>query len=312
MNKESFQRDIFIEEIFQAARIDRNIFFISADFGAPALDDFRAQLPEQFVHSGISEQHMIDMAAGLTLSGKKVYVYAMAPFITLRCLEQTKTSLALMDLPVTILAVGVGLGYADAGPTHYNTEDIACMRSIVGLEVWSPCDEISTRMMAKKTISEPALRVIRMERHALPAVYRSEEDMGQGGYTKIQNGSGICVLSCGHMLHRALEAADRCTDVNPSVVDVFRIKPLKQELVDELSTYQGVVTVEEQCLSGGFGSAILEGMADVGLQRPVRRLGLPERYFFENGGRDYLLDNFGLAVSDIAEAISDLAINAAK
>ena len=307
MSEATFQRDIFIKEIFQAAKNDRNIFFISADFGAPALDDFRALLPEQFIHSGISEQHMIDMAAGLALSGKKVYVYAMAPFITLRCLEQTKTSLALMNLPVTILAVGVGLGYADAGPTHYNTEDIACMRAIVGLEVWTPCDEISTRMMAKKTVSDPALRVIRMERHGLPSVYRTEKDLGREGYTKVRDGSGICVLSSGQMLHRVLSAADRCTGVNPSVIDLFRIKPIDQELVNELSAYQRIVTVEEQCLSGGFGSAILEVMADQNLQRPVRRLGLPERYFFENGGQEYLLDSSGLAIADIAGVIADLA-----
>ena len=107
---QKFQRDVFIDTIFEAAKKDKNVIFISADFGAPSLDKFREQLPNQFIHSGISEQHMIDMAAGLSLSGHKVFVYAMAPFITLRCLEQIKCSLAMMSLPVTILAVGVGLG----------------------------------------------------------------------------------------------------------------------------------------------------------------------------------------------------------
>ena len=88
-----FQRDVFIDEIYEAALKDRDIFFISADFGAPSLDKFRDNLPKQFIHSGISEQHMIDMSAGLALSGKKVYVYAMAPFITLRCLESTMVTL---------------------------------------------------------------------------------------------------------------------------------------------------------------------------------------------------------------------------
>ena len=161
MSDSAFQWDVFIDEIFRAATVDRDIFFVSADFGAPALDKFREELPDQFIHSGISEQHMIDMAAGLALSGKKVYVYAMAPFVTLRCLEQTKCSLALMNLPVTILSVGVGLGYADAGPTHYATEDIACMRAIVGLEVISPCDAVSTQEIAMQTLQSPRLRIIR-------------------------------------------------------------------------------------------------------------------------------------------------------
>ena len=307
MKQATFQRDVFIEEVFQAAKKDRDIFFVSADFGAPALDQFRERLPEQFVHSGISEQHMIDMAAGLALSGKKVYVYAMAPFVTLRCLEQTKCSLALMNLPVTILAVGVGLGYADAGPTHYNTEDIACMRAIVGTEVLSPCDELSTIMMAKKTVSQPALRVIRMERNPLPPVYTSERDIGKHGYTEIKKGTGVCILSYGHMLHRVVEAAAKRENMGLGVIDLFQIKPMDKSLITELSRYRGIVTVEEQCLSGGFGSAIVEAMSDAGLQKPVKRLGLPERYFFENGGRDYLLNSFGLAVSDIVAAIDNFS-----
>ena len=123
-----FQRDTFIKKIFDLAQKDSNIYFISADFGAPALDQFREKLPEQFIHAGISEQNMIDVAAGLSLAGNKVYVYAMAPFITLRCYEQLKCSLAMMDLPITVIAVGPGLGYADAVPTHYLTEDFACLR----------------------------------------------------------------------------------------------------------------------------------------------------------------------------------------
>jgi transketolase len=243
---------------------------------------------------------MIDMAAGLALSGKKVYVYAMAPFITMRCLEQTKCSLALMGLPVTIVSVGAGLGYADAGPTHYNTEDIACMRSIVGVDVLSPCDEITTRMMARMTITRPGLRVIRLERHALPPIYLSETEVGNEGYTELRRGTDVCLLSYGHMLHRVMQAA---TKSGVGVIDLFQVKPIDNSLLDVLSGYSKVITVEEQCLSGGFGSAVVEAMADAGLQKPVKRLGLPDRYFFENGGREYLLDRYGLAISDLGSAI---------
>ena len=303
----AFQRDVFVSEIVAAAKKDREIFFISADFGAPALDMFREELPEQFIHSGISEQHMIDMAAGLALSGKKVYVYAMAPFVTLRCIEQTKCSLALMNLPVTILAVGVGLGYADAGPTHYSTEDIACMRAIVGLEVLSPCDELSTRMMARRTLEEPGLRIVRMERHALPPVYENQESMGINGYTELFFGESVCVLSYGHLIHRVLQARNAVDDRKFGVIDLYRVKPIDEDLIEALRKYTAIVTVEEQCLSGGFGSAVLEYMADSRLQMPVKRLGLPERYYFENGGREYLLDRFGLSINHIGRAVEELS-----
>ena len=104
-------RDVFIDRLYELGSKDRDVVFISADFGAPALDRFREDLSGQFIHSGIAEQHMIDMAGGLAIAGKKVYTYGMAPFISLRCLEQVKCSLSMMELPVTILSVGVGLGY---------------------------------------------------------------------------------------------------------------------------------------------------------------------------------------------------------
>jgi len=220
----------------------------------------------------------------------------------MRCLEQTKCSLALMGLPVTIVSVGAGLGYADAGPTHYNTEDIACMRSIVGVDVLSPCDEIATRMMARMTMTRPGLRVIRLERHALPPIYLSEAEVGNDGYTELQKGTDVCLLSYGHMLHRVVQAASKAMGSGVGVIDLFRVKPIGDSLLGVLSNYSKVITVEEQCLSGGFGSAVVEAMVDAGVQRPVKRLGLPDRYFFENGGREYLLDRYGLAISDLVSA----------
>ncbi|MBT5928359.1 MAG: 1-deoxy-D-xylulose-5-phosphate synthase [Verrucomicrobia bacterium] len=303
MSGPTFQRDVFISEVLAAARADKNIIFISADFGAPALDKFREDLPDQFIHSGISEQHMVDMAAGLALSGKKVYIYAMAPFVTLRCFEQIKCSLALMDLPVTIMAVGVGLGYADAGPTHYLTEDIACMRSIVGMEVVSPCDQESTKKIAQMTIEEPSLRVVRMERHALPPVYGGGDFAAAFGFKEIYSGTGVCVLSYGHLLHRVLRVKNKLEENDFGVIDLFRVKPISDQLVSLLAGYQKIITVEEQCLSGGFGGAVLEFLSDNNMLLPVRRLGLAEKYYFENGGRERLLDEAGVADEDIEQAV---------
>lgn len=306
MSEPVYQRDVFISEIFAAAKKDNDIIFVSADFGAPALDKFRKDLPKQFIHSGISEQHMVDMAAGLALSGKKVYIYAMAPFVTLRCLEQIKCSLALMSLPVTILAVGVGLGYADAGPTHYLTEDIACMRSIVGMEVASPCDKESTRAIARLTIAQPALRLVRMERHPLSSIYGRGEFEPASGFYEVVPGAGVCVMSYGHLLHRALRVKRNMDGTKFGVIDLFRVKPLSVKLIEVLERYQSIITVEEQCLSGGFGSAVLEFMADNGLRLPVQRLGLRERYYFENGGREQLLDQAGVSDRDIKRAVESV------
>src|SRR5271157_2241434 len=144
-------RDGFIDEVFAAAKTNRDIYFITADLGAKALDRFRAELPGQIIHGGICEQNMMDLAAGLAQNGKIVYTYAMAPFVSLRCYEQVKVAIASMSLPVTIIGNGVGYSYNDAGPTHYATEDISCMRVLGGIEILTASDTETVLQTARLT-----------------------------------------------------------------------------------------------------------------------------------------------------------------
>jgi transketolase len=143
------QRDGFIEEIVNAIKRGEDIYFLSADFGAAALDELRRDYPQNFIHCGISEQNMIDVATGLALEGKKVFCYAMAPFISMRALEQIKCGPGIMDLPICLISVGVGIGYADSGPTHYVTEEFACLRSIIGAKIFYLCRYTNCKRFGK-------------------------------------------------------------------------------------------------------------------------------------------------------------------
>ena len=177
------QRDIFISEITNSLEKDKSIFFLSADFGAQALDTLRKRFPDNFLHCGISEQAMLDVAAGLALEGNKVFVYAMAPFLALRSIEQTKCGAGLMNLPICLLSVGVGLGYADAGPTHYTTEDFACFRSIIGSSIYTPADCLSTKLIAKQLLKKPKFSYVRLDRDALPNISPEINSMIVNGET---------------------------------------------------------------------------------------------------------------------------------
>jgi transketolase len=311
MARNPLMRDVVVDAVYEAARRDRDVFFLAADLGAAALDRFRAELPGQFLHTGISEQHMIDLAAGLALSGKKVFCYAMASFITARCYEQVKCALAAMRLPVTLIAVGVGCGYDDAGPTHYTLEDIACLRALAGVEILSPADAEATARVARCAVERPAFRVLRLERPALAPVYEGRFAAAFAtGLAEVAPGEDVCLVASGYMLHRALAARELLEreGITPGVVDLFRVKPLDgPALARVLGRYRAVVTVEEQFLPGGFGAAVLEACADEGLLLPVRRMGLPERYPFENGGREHLLAQAGLGVDDVAAAVRVMA-----
>ena len=123
-----YMRDVFIDEVYFAAKKNKDIYFTTPDMGAPSLDKFREEIPGQFIHSGICEQHMISMAAGLTLMNKPFFAMLWHHSLLPGVIEQIKCSVVAMDRPVCLVGIGVGLGYADAGPTHYTTEDIATMR----------------------------------------------------------------------------------------------------------------------------------------------------------------------------------------
>tara|TARA_Y100000590_G_scaffold127688_1_gene145993 strand:+ start:29153 stop:30070 length:918 start_codon:yes stop_codon:yes gene_type:complete len=303
-----FQRDIFINEVSKGLNKDKNIFFLSADFGAPSLDDLRKNFPNNFLHCGISEQAMLDIAAGLALEGKKVFVYAMAPFLALRSIEQAKCGAGLMKLPICLLSVGVGLGYADAGPTHYTTEDFACFRSIVGSSIYTPSDVQTTQLIAKKMLAKTEFSYIRLDRDKLPNIYEKINDAEfNKGYKLFgkPDSKKIALISHGKMLHKCLKIYNN--DPEKLVcVDIFRSKPFPESLPKTLSSCKGIVVVDEQSPSGNLSSCIFEGFSSQNYFPKIVTNSLPEKYVFENGGREYLLNTFGLSEIDILNSIKKI------
>lgn len=304
-------RDVFVDEIFEAAKTNKDIYFLSADLGAMALDRFREELPEQFIHCGISEANMIDLAAGLALNGKTVYIYAMATFATYRCYEQIKVALSLMDLPATIIGVGVGLSYDDASPTHYSIEDIATMRSLAGMEILSPSDTESCRVAARQTYKEPKLRYLRLDRKFLPDVYQpGETHFADDGLAEISPGKDLLIIASGYMVSRARKLKEQLAEegIDAGIADVYSIKPFGAEAFVKLSAkYPKFVTLEEHLLDGGFGSIVAECMSDNQIFKPLKRLGLEDHYVFDNGGRDYILELWGMGYDHLLNQIKNFA-----
>ncbi len=298
-------RDSFIAEIFKAAKKDKEICFLCADLGAQALDEFRDVLPDQFIHVGISEQNMVDIAAGLAIDGKKVFCYAMAPFVTLRCFEQIKVAIGHMNLPVTFIGVGVGFAYDDAGPTHYATEDIACMRSLAGIEILTPADDTSVVQMAKLCCEKPAFRYIRLDRKNLPEIYQGKDIFTKQGFNVVREGKDIALVASGYMLHSALEVAKHFSEKGRelAVIDIFSLKPISPKVQEEFKKYKKLITLEEHFLSAGFGSAVLEYCADHELEVKIKRLGVADHYYFENGGRKYVHKLAQIDVPSLIEKI---------
>ena len=290
------QRDGFIEEIKNAIKKGDNIYFLSADFGAAALDELREELPNNFIHCGISEQNMIDVAIGLALEGKKVFCYAMAPFISLRAVEQIK-QIGIMNLPICLISVGVGIGYADSGPTHYVTEEFACMRSIVGCNVYTASDTLTAKNLALSLLANPKFSYVRLDRHALPDLSMdfTKDEFAQLGNT---NSDKIALVSHGKMTHECIKAFES-NQGKYVVFDIIQSKPFPKAVVDELKKCKGAVVVDEQTPAGSLGAAVFEACSEENFWPKIVNVTLPEMYFFENGGREYLHRKHGLSFENI-------------
>lgn len=300
----ALQRDTFIAEIVRALAHDPSIMFLSADFGAEALDELRDRYPAHFLHCGIAEQAMIDVAAGLALEGRTVFVYAMAPFLSLRALEQIKCGPGLMDLPICLLSIGVGLGYADAGPTHYATEDFACLRAVVGTRVFTTADGDSAAALARHLLATPEFAYVRLDRHDLPnlGAAMSAETITQGYRVFGEDTpTRVALVSHGRMVHTCVALASEFPD-RFFAVDLLRAKPFPDALVETLATAAGVVVVDEQTPSGSLPAAVFEGCAAQGAYPRIVPLTLPEQYVFQNGGRVALLEGLGLSRDGVLAA----------
>jgi len=303
--KKISMRDAFFDKLYEIAQKDRDVILVSADMAAPALDKFRSDLGKQFVNVGIAEQNLVTVASGLALSGKKVFMYAIMPFVTLRCYEQIKVELSLMRLPVTAVGVGSGLSYDDSGPTHHCCEDIAIMRALPNMIILNSSDSVMAAKFAEMSyrLSEPSY--VRLDREVLPVIYSQDSDF-RDGLISLKAGKDLCIISTGNMVHSAFEVSNKLKEhsINAGIIDLYRLKPVNEKLLlESIKEAKRMVTLEENLINGGMGSLVAEVLADNGRTVPMKRFAIPDKYYYAYGGRKNLQSLCGLDVDSVTKGI---------
>lgn len=301
-------RDAFWNRIFEIAQTNTDIIVVSADMGAPALDQFRRYCPDQFVNVGIAEQNGLVLSAGMAMEGKHCFLYGIAPFVTFRCLEQIRVSCSLMDIPVTIVGVGVGFGYDESGPTHHLIEDIAIMRSMPNMTIHNVTDNVMAAAVAQESCGMKSANYVRLDRQVLPAVYEKDADFSTG-FAVLREGEQGYIIGEGAMTHQALALAEALAErgISMGVIDMYRITCEEAAFVALVKDCDRLITIEEHFLAGGMGSYVLELLNDSGVMLPVKRLGLSHEkgYSYTYGGRHKIHEYYGIDMPTILAKAED-------
>ena len=302
-------RQTCLDMVFQLAKADPRVVFVGSDLGAGALQQMKEQMPDRFIMEGVSEQNIVGLSAGLAMSGFVPYVNTIATFLTRRCFEQVAVDLCLHELPVRLIANGGGVVYAPLGPTHMAIEDMAILRALPNMAVVAPVDAREMARLMAASLGWKGPLYIRVAKGGDPVVSREELGFTIGKAIPMRAAGEVAILSTGVMTARALKAAELLAGegIEAGVLHLHTVKPLdRASVLAWASRARLVVTVEEHVLTGGFGSAVLEVLAD-GLERlpKVKRLGLPDAFTENYGSQDELLKHYGLQPAQIAAAVRD-------
>ncbi len=272
------------------------------------VDLFQQEIPERFIHGGMAEANMISMAGALARRGFVPFVHTFGVFATRRPLDQIINSVAYPRLPVRIVGFMPGVS-SPGGPSHQAIDDVALMRAVPNMTVVDVADATQTRAALPSITDVPGPVYLRLKRGEIPVIFTEDHEFSLTRAQTLIEGGDLAVIASGMMLPAAISAAGTlgAAGVSVSVVNVPVIKPLDTETVTRaVSAVAAVITAENHSVIGGLGSAVAEAIAEAGLGRPLRRIGL--RDTFAEGARTapFLFRKYGLGTQDIVDCAWEL------
>lgn len=302
-------RNAFINTILQACTERDDIFVISGDAGLGVFDTFKEEHPERFLNLGVAEQNMISFAAGMAMTGYKVLIYNIIPFLLYRCYEQVRNDICYQDLPIVLAGIGSGLTYSPQGMTHYSIEDLSLARTLPNLTVLSPIDPVEARLAAEYSLSASTPVYVRLAKRGEPDIHTLQRfDITQPQI--LAEGDIPVVLLChGSIAEEAMLAARLLAEegIHPHILSVPMVQPLDNiTILQHLQGMRAVVTVEEHYSSCGFGSVLREIIMDSGLPCKLTTLGIPSGFIHEVHDTAGLRRLFKIDGVSIAERVKQL------
>jgi transketolase len=294
------------DTICALAEEHEDIVLVAADVATPYfILDFAKQHFERFYNTGVAEQNMMGICAGLAAGGLRPYAHTYCPFATMRACEQIRNDLAYTEQRAVIVGMAAGINFAIAGTTHHATEDIAIMSAMANVAVMSAADgrEAAKITRASYEIEHRGPVYLRLGRFPTPAVYEGDYDFEFGKGVTLREGGDVSFIATGHLVYHALEAAEALAreGIDARVINLHTIKPLDRTLIARAAAETGaVVTAEEHNVVCGFGAMVARVLAQE-CPVPVECVGIDD-VWCSVGTHDEMFEKFGLTSPHLAAA----------
>ena len=298
-------RESYGKALVELGKEHQDMVVLDADLaGATKTGDFKKAYPDRFFDCGIAEGNMMSIAAGIAATGVTPFASTFAMFAAGRAFEQIRNSIGYPHLNVKIGATHAGITVGEDGATHQCNEDIALMRTIPGMTVICPADDVEARAAVKAAYEMNGPVYLRFGRMAVPVINDNEDykfEIGKG--VVLREGKDVTMIATGLCVNSALEAAKllESEGIDAKIINIHTIKPLDKELVVKAAKETGkVVTIEEHSIIGGLGGAVLEALGEDPV--PVKRIGINDT-FGESGPAAKLVEKYGLDGKSVADAV---------
>lgn len=290
--------------LLELGRENPNVVGLCADLtGSLKMNAFQDEFPDRFFQVGIAEANMMGIAAGLTIGGKIPFAGTFANFATGRVYDQIRQSIAYSGKNVKICASHAGLTLGEDGATHQILEDIGLMKMLPGMTVINTCDFNQTRAATRAIAEHNGPVYLRFGRPKVPNFTADDQDFRIGKGVMLEEGSDVSIIATGHLVWKALEAADELKEkgISAEVINIHTIKPLDEEIILQSAAKTGcVVTAEEHQRNGGLGESVA-GLLSRKAPAPQEFVAVDDQ-FGESGKPEELLEKYGLSTSNIVEA----------
>lgn len=302
-------RQAICNVLMEKAREDKDIMVLCSDSrGSASLSPFAEAFPEQFVETGIAEQNLVSISAGLAKCGKKTFAASPACFLSTRSYEQAKIDVAYSDTNVTLIGISGGISYGALGMSHHSAQDIAAMSAIPNMRVYLPSDRHQTKCLIEALLQDEKPAYVRVGRNPVEDIYTEDDcpfEMDKA--TILAEGRDIAIIACGEMVKPAQEAAEILKEkgISATVVDMYCVKPLDEATVIKAAKgAKAVVTVEEHAPFGGLGSMVSQ-VISANCPKTVVNLSLPDAPVITGTSKE-VFDYYGLNGEGIAKKAMEL------